>query len=96
MRIRTETRIRLILPATVVTIAALLQVGAWATACAPNYVTRAGNVLPVFPTGLVDTANIQCALSEATALTSSKWSTTCRAPPPGPRFLPQNSRRLAG
>jgi len=59
---------RLILMATVLGVVALLQVGAWATTCDPNYVTQAGKVFTVLPTGLDDTANIQCALNAATAL----------------------------
>jgi hypothetical protein len=68
MRIRTGNGMRLTLMATVVTIAALLQAGAWGTACDPNFVTQAGNVFTVLPTGTDDTANIQCALNEAAAL----------------------------
>jgi hypothetical protein len=68
MRIRTGNGMRLILTAAVVTVVALSQVGAWATTCNPTYVTQAGNLFTVLPTGADDTANIQCALNEATAL----------------------------
>jgi len=48
--------------------AALLQVGVWATTCNPAYVTQRGKVLTVKPTGVDDTANIQCALNKAVSL----------------------------
>lgn len=68
MRIRTGNGMRLILMAAVVAAVALLQVSVWATTCNPTYVTQAGKVFTVLPTGTDDTANIQCALNDAAAL----------------------------
>jgi hypothetical protein len=68
MRIRAGNGMRLILMAAAVVVVALLQVGAWATACNPTYVTQRGKVITVKPTGADDTANIQCALNKAVSL----------------------------